>query len=330
MKVLINEDIPVALWEGFIERNRHSTPFHTPSFFRFFNSVKGFRARAFAVSDNGELKSLAVLTLQKEKGPLGFFSRRAIIYGGPLAVQEYPEALNLLLGEISDYIRKKVIYTEVRNLSDYSSFKDIYLANGYKYIPYLNVRVDTRDMDLIKKRMSSSRLRQIKKAQQQSVVCFEAENADEVKVFYGMLKQLYKNKLHKPLPPEDFFLKFYEAQLGMYLLVRHDNKIIGGIMCPILNGKAAYEFYICGLDDDYKELFPSVIATWSAIEYAGKNNLPLFDFMGAGKPEEHYGVRDFKVRFGGEIVEYGRFIKISNAFLYHLGETGLGLVKYLS
>ena len=61
------------------------------------------------------------------------------------------------------------------------------------------------------------------------------------------------------------------------------------------------------------------------IEYANKNNIPLFDFMGAGKPDEQYGVRDFKARFGGELVEYGRFLKINNPFLYAIGRFGIKL-----
>jgi len=57
--------------------------------------------------------------------------------------------------------------------------------------------------------------------------------------------------------------------------------------------------------------------------------MEVFDFMGAGNPYENYGVRDFKKRFGGEIVEYGRFIKINNSFLYKIGEFGLNIIKNL-
>ena len=98
-------------------------------------------------------------------------------------------------------------------------------------------------------------------------------------------------------------------------------------MCPILEGKTVYEFYICGLDDEYKEQYPSAMATWAAIEYAYQNNIIVLDFMGAGKPDEQYGVREFKARFGGELVEYGRFIKINNHFLYKLGKFGLKLKR---
>ena len=43
--------------------------------------------------------------------------------------------------------------------------------------------------------------------------------------------------------------------------------------------------------------------------------------MGAGNPNKNYGVRDFKSRFGGQLVEYGRFMYIADNMLYRLGKT---------
>ena len=107
----------------------------------------------------------------------------------------------------------------------------------------------------------------------------------------------------------------------------YKGKIIGGIICPILEGRCIYEFFVCGLDDEYKNQYPSVMATWAAMEYASKYNIPVFDFMGAGIKDTDYGVREFKARFGGELVEYGRYIKINNIFLYKLGTFALLLMK---
>jgi len=83
------------------------------------------------------------------------------------------------------------------------------------------------------------------------------------------------------------------------------------------------------LDSEYKNQFPSIMATWAAIEYANENNIPLFDFMGAGNPNEAYGVREFKSRFGGEQVEHGRYLNILNPFLYKIGEIGLNVLSKL-
>ena len=235
MKVFINDNIPLSSWNEFIVSNAHATPFHTPSFFHFFNSVGKLSATAYAVTEGDVMKALSVVTIQGGKGPAGIFSRRQIVYGGPLAEDDCPAALDLLLKEIDENRDNRIIYSEIGILPDYSSLKDVFLNNGYEYVPYLNFRVDTTDRESMTQRVSSSRLRQIRKAQQQSVICMEAQNKNEVRLFCDvLLKDLYRHRLHKPLPTEDFFVKFYEQGLGKYLLVRHNGRIIGGIMCPCL------------------------------------------------------------------------------------------------
>ena len=328
MRILIDGEIPPDLWEVFLDSNKHSTPFQTPRFQNLINSSDGYDSRVVAVADQSSLMALAVITFQQEPGYHGYFSRRAIIYGGLVADDKNPGAVDLLLKQITKLSEGRAIYTEIRNLSDYDRLKAVFRKNGYRYVPYLNFMVDTSDREAMMKRISSSRQRQIRKALRLSVTCSEATGLEEVSEFYSMLAKLYRQKLHKPLPAEDFFLKFFMSGLGKYLLVRHEGKIIGGIMCPLLEGKALYEFYICGLDELYPELYPSVMATWYAMEYASENDIPVFDFMGAGKPGEQYGVRDFKERFGGEKVEFGRFVRINKPLLYGIGKSGLKVIKY--
>jgi lipid II:glycine glycyltransferase (peptidoglycan interpeptide bridge formation enzyme) len=118
-------------------------------------------------------------------------------------------------------------------------------------------------------------------------------------------------------------------QIGKYFLIKYNNDIIGGIMCPITAGKVIYEWYVVGLDSKYDGVYPSVLATWAPIDYALKNRLHYFDFMGAGKPEADYGVREFKAKFGGKMVNYGRFERINNRLLYQFGKFGIGLLKKL-
>ena len=67
-----------------------------------------------------------------------------------------------------------------------------------------------------------------------------------------------------------------------------------------------------------------------AIDYANKNNIEYFDFMGAGKPDQDYGVREFKSKFGGELVEFGRFVKILNPMLYNFGKLSLKILSKIN
>lgn len=330
MRVLKNKEINKLKWLDLISKSDFSSPFQTSQFYDFFNSIDNFSADVFAIEESGEYKALVVITIQKEKGIKGYFSRRGIIYGGPLVLDNSELYLKRLLNEIKEGYKSKLIYLETRNYYDYTFFRSSFKESGFKYVPWLNFHLDTSsDIPVIKKKMSSSRLRQVKKAIKNGAEWKEAKSIEEVSAFYEILQNLYKDKIKKPLFSKEFFLEFYKQKIGKYLLVYFEGNVIGGIMCPMLQKKAIYEFYVCGLDSEYKNQYPSVMATWAAMEYANLNGIPLFDFMGAGDPNESYGVREFKSRFGGQEVEHGRFINILNPFLYKVGIIGLKLMSIL-
>jgi len=328
MKIITNKELDIEKWNNLLSKNNFSSPFQTPNFYNFYNSIENSSADVFAVEDAGDYKCIMLITVQKEKGIKSYFSRRGIIYGGPLIVKNGEQYLSYLLKEIVSHFKNKLIYLETRNFFDYAIYKQEFKDSGFDYIPWLNFHLDTSpDITVIKKTMSSSRLRQIKKAIKNGAEWRVAEKEEDIVAFYNILSDLYKNKIKKPLFSLDFFKEFYKSGIGKYLLVYFENKVIGGIFCPIMPRKAIYEFYVCGLDGEYKNQYPSVMATWAAMEYAHQNNIPIFDFMGAGSPAEAYGVREFKSRFGGKEVEYGRFIYILNPSLYKIGKTGLKLLS---
>ncbi|NCB68821.1 MAG: GNAT family N-acetyltransferase [Bacteroidia bacterium] len=111
---------------------------------------------------------------------------------------------------------------------------------------------------------------------------------------------------------------------GSLLVVKSEDKILGGILC-VGDGNVLYEWFVCGDDGELPKVYPSVMATRAGIEYAVNNGYRMFDFMGAGKPDSKYGVRDFKARFGGKLVEHGRFLYICSPFLYFTGKVILAL-----
>jgi serine/alanine adding enzyme len=52
------------------------------------------------------------------------------------------------------------------------------------------------------------------------------------------------------------------------------------------------------------------LLVWSAIESGHAMGQRTMDFGGAGRPDEAYGVRDFKAKYGGELVEHGRDVLV--------------------
>ena len=96
----------------------------------------------------------------------------------------------------------------------------------------------------------------------------------------------------------------------------------------ICDAETVYEWFACGKDGVIKNVFPSTVATYYGIRYSAESGHKAFDMMGAGAPGDGgYGVREFKAKFGGELVEYGRYVYLCNNLLYQIGRLGVKLIK---
>lgn len=146
-----------------------------------------------------------------------------------------------------------------------------------------------------------------------------ATTKEQVRQYYAMLKQHYKRKVRKPLFPYSFFESMVMSQTGRLLLLYNAEQLLGGMLQVELPGKVIYDYYACALDERYKALSPSVLLYGITMQQAINNGIPVFDTMGAGKPNVPYGVRDFKLRFGGTLVQEGRFLLLHRPLLYKMG-----------
>lgn len=317
-------EIDKQYWKSLVETSPVATWFQTDEAYRFYQSVNDMCAFAYGVVEEDKLVGVIVGYTTQEKCKFKqYFTMRAIVVGGPLLDENISEsALTTLLQTVKEQ-PGDAIYIEMRNLHDYSSWQSIFEANGFAYQPHLNIHVTCNATHS----MSDQRIRQVKKAIKNGAEIAEAQSEQEILDWYQILRQLYRTKVRTPLWSEEFFLQFYRNGVGKYLLVKYDGKVIGGMMCPIFSNKTIYEWYICGLDEEYRELYPSVMATYAAIEYAKKYKIEIFDFMGAGKPDIPYGVRDFKMEFGGEQVEHGRYVCVQKPVLYRIGKWGVRWLK---
>ena len=315
---------------NFVNAESSITFFQTPRVFHFFIKLNNYKPFLVCSYENKEINGLLTGVIIKEaKGAKGYFSARCIVWGGPVVKNNDPALVSAILKELNSKVSSKVIYTEFRNFYSMDKYKQIFEENGFKYEDRLNYIIPISSIEENLKLVSSSKKRQINKGLKADAEIIEAETLQQIKEFYKMLSDLYNTKVKKPLPPFNFFKEFFnDKALGRYLLVNYQAKIVGGVMCPVYKD-TIYEWYVCGLDGEYKDIYPSVLATWAPIEYAAKNGLKYFDFMGAGKPDEDYGVREFKSKFGGKLVNYGRFVRINKPVLYKIGKAGLKIMSRL-
>ena len=264
-----------------------------------------------------------------------FFTRRAIIYGGPLLAEDISnEALSMLITSLKNLPSlqggaggRLPIYIETRNFNDYSRWKDIFDINGFNYQKHLDYHINTTSLELAQSNIGKHRWRYIRLSMRDGARILENPTIEQVRAFYTILQDLYRAKVRTPLWSWDFFERLYNVEHARYILVELDGQIVGGTACVCLPGKAVYEWYACGLDNCRDNIRPLSVAVWGEMQYAAENGYPLFDFMGAGSPDQPYGVRDFKAEFGGELVEHGRFLCIRKPLLYWIGKMGVKWLK---
>lgn len=334
LNIITNADqLKQAGWKEYVQHHPHGNFFQLPETYDLFSKVTGYTPIIIGCIDSEKkIQGVLLCVIQQEPAFYGRLTSRAIVWGGPVCSSL--TAAKALLKEYNKQVSGKAIYSQFRNMFDCSAIQQAFTHEGFTPLEHLNYLVTTTDStpEKLIAAMSKSKARQIKKGLQSTTI-EEAKTQAEADEFYHLLKKLYTEKVHKPLPPKIFFDAYLtdivQKGLGKYLLIKHEGKVIGGIMSPVMPGKAIYEWYIAGLDKEYKEQYPSILSTWAAIKAGSDEQLQHFDFLGAGKPDADYGVREFKAKFGGELVNFGRFEKIHQPLLMKVGTIGLKFYKFI-
>ena len=238
LKVLTYPDIDPVAWQALVDRSPYATWFQTKEAYEFYAANPSeMTPFAFAISENERLMGVVVGYSTVEKNPIKqFFTCRSIIIGGPLLDEEISdEAVAALLFAVrqvkgyrlkvkgtddgkaeysepnsliasSPHRLKDSIYIETRNFHDYSRWRHVFEQCGFEYQPHLNIHVACNTVHS----MSEQRIRQAKKALKNGAEVVLATTEQEIRDFYGILHQLYREKVRTPLFTEAFFLRFHQ------------------------------------------------------------------------------------------------------------------------
>lgn len=332
MRIIEGNHIDPKAWSDLVHRSPVATWFQTQEAFAFFSSLSFLETFAYAVESEGRIKGVVVGYIQKDGGRIKrFFSKRAVVLGGPLLADDIKEEeLVLCLRALNERMGKEVIYVEFRNFNEYSRWRVVIEQCGFQYQPHYDIHVDTTTMEVVNEHLGKSRKRDIRVSMRDGATMITHPTPSQVHEYYDILKSLYETKVKTPLFPLEFFEHLYAMDTAVFLLVEYAGKIVGGTVCVGLPGVALYEMYACGEDGAHKTIFPSEMATFAGLQYAAENGYPKFDMMGAGKPDDGgYGVRDFKLKFGGILLELGRYMHICKPMLFQIGKLGVRIMKKL-
>ncbi len=322
-------------WRGFVNSHPQSNIFHTPEMFQVFAQAKGLRPTLWAVvNSGGQVAALLVPVLVTLNRLLPQLTTRSIGYGSVLCApsDEGREALGLLLETYLRETRGTCLFTELRNLACIDGLQPTLQKYGFSYEPHLNYLIDlNRPADAIFDSIGRRTRKNIRHGMNRGEVRIqEVRERQQVAGCYELLAQTYE-AARVPLIDISLFEAAFDLLYprGMVrFTLAHVEQAPAATSVELLYRNVMYGWY-GGMDRKYTRYVPNELLMWNILRWGAENGYGLYDFGGAGKPDEKYSVRDFKAKFGGNLVSFGRNTCVHARAALWLSKQGYRLMRHL-
>lgn len=333
VKVIENAaDVETGLLKTFYDKFDNISYFQSISYYDIKLKAHSGCKLIICYSDTGEIQGIMFGEIDRRSiGIFGFLTVRTIVEGTPLILNNNELAADLILKEFVKQFSKSSIIILIRNYNDTAILKESFKKNGFIYEDHLNIIVDlTKSEDELWKSVNSKRRNEIRKSRKEDLKFVIKDDFISLKIGYEILTKIY-NKVGIPLPSLSMFediLNNSNENIGlkMFCVILKDEII--GIMFALCFHNTIYDWY-SGAKKEYYIKYPNDFLHWEVFLWGKLNGYKIFDFGGAGKPNIPYGVRDYKIKFGGELVNYGRYIRVNKKILYKISLIGLKFYRYI-
>ena len=311
-------------WEQFVREHPRGNILQMPRMFDTYAATPRYHPLVVACFECEKLLGILVALVQTEyDGLLEKLSARSIIWGGPLAYSD--EVVSELLSHYNRMVKSRAVYSQVRNLTSLDAARRTpFEKNGFAYEEHLNILVDLHiGMEGFWRGIKSNRKDGINKAKKQGFTFEVTGDPIYLEVFYRLLKETYRD-IRMPFPDLEFFVALNKKMPGSvkwFILKKNEEPII--VLNALADNKILRAFYIgSSKDPAILNLRPTDIFHYHVIRWAIENGYETYDWMGAGKPNEEYGVRKFKLQYGGGLIEMGRFEKVHKPVTLQISKIG--------
>lgn len=330
----IVRELPETIWREYLQQHPQANIFHTPEMFQVFARTKGHRPQLWAALDNDNWPLALFLPVEVTLfgGPLRPLTTRAILYGSALCTPgpEGERALAELLRAYRHAARGRALYTELRHLADQSTLQPILAAQGFTHEGHLNYLIDLdRPVEAVMEGIGARTRKNIRRAlRDEQLQVEEAAQREQTARCYDLLRQTYaaaQVPLADPSLFEAAFDVLYPKGMVKFILVKVGDAYAAGSV-ELLFKDTIYGWY-GGLDREYSRHNPNELLTWHILSWGAEHGYKVYDFGGAGKPDEEYGVREFKAKFGGALVNFGRSTCIHAPALLRLSTWGYEIYR---
>lgn len=307
-------------WSDFVQNHPQGNVFQTPEMFQVYQCAEKIQPYVVAAICNGEVVGVLIGQWMANGGKLGaWLTSRSIIMGGPLAKDNSAEIINLLLNTYIGILPIKTIYTEIRPVYDSAPLFQHLSQKKWKRVGHYNIVLPLdKEIDTLYNQMHKERKRNVQTAIKNGLTFEQVTDQKKIHDVVALIKQTYARK-HVPIAYLDMFenvLTILGEYAHFFACFTTEGKMIAGQLRLCYN-KMVYAWF-AGSDETYFKLRPNDFLMWNVIAWANANGYQLFDFGGGGEPGVEYGVRDYKMKYGCEIYDYGRMLYTHRPATYYL------------
>jgi len=334
MSITISNSLPESEWQDFIDQQPESNIFHTPEMFRVFSRAKGYQPELWAALVDGRIAVLFLpVRITLVNNLLRIFTTRAVVFGGILfnAKQDVTEALRQLLTEYLSKTKNGPLFTELRNAYDIQAIRPVLNEFGFVFEDHLNYLIDLgMPLQELFRTISKNGRKAITRSMHRGVTVEEISDHACLSEYYSLLQHTFK-RARITLSDISLFEAVYDilvpkGMAKMYL-ARVD-KNIAAVSCELPYKDKIFSWF-SGFDLEYRRAYPNDYLVWNILQWGSENGYRLFDFGGAGRPNQQYGPRDFKSKFGGKLVNYGRDVCVHSSLRMTLGRVGYQIYRMI-
>lgn len=333
MSIEIVQSLPEDQWRAYVDQHPSGSIYHTPEMYAVFQRSLGYHPELWAALEQGRIMALMTpVQVCISNSPLRYLTSRSILYGGVLC-EDTPAGQAALAELLHAYQRataRKALFTEIRNLVYTETLQPILHQAGFRFEDHLNYWINLdRPATEIFENIGHRTRKNIRRGLRRNEVTIETvSRRDQIPVCYQLTQRVFQN-VRVPLADISLFYAAFDL-LYPKEMIHFTLAIIEGQPAAVsveLGYRQVLIGWFSGLDRNFSAYLPNELLMWHKLEWGSKQGYRLYDFGGAGKPDEKYGVRDFKAKFGGELVNLGRNTWVPYPPLLTLSKLGYSILR---
>jgi hypothetical protein len=333
MSIQIVNNLSEEKWRRFVNDHPEGNIFHTPEMFKIFELTKGYQPQLWAaISDKKVLALFLPVEISLINGILHRLTTRSVAYGGVIcrSTPEGKSALGQLLENYTKKVKKKSLFTELRNLTNLGELQPILNRYGFVYEDYLNYLIKlNRSADFVFQNIGRRTRKHIRRELRRNKVNISVVKEEkQLAACYDLLLKTYRFA-RVPLADRSLFdaaFKFLSPAKMIRFTAAYIDRTPIAVSVDLIYKDVIFGWF-GGMDRSFASYMPNELIMWDVLKWGSENGFRIYDFGGAGKPGEKYGVRDFKAKFGGELVCFGRNSYIHSPFFLNLSKIGYGILR---